>query len=81
MIFGLKFGLGFVFILLVLIPGLLTGYIVVGSFAAFTTDKRLKKVPKHKAHEEITKEKRKNTPITLLYMQSPKEPIFLFARV
>ncbi len=35
MVFGLKFGLGFVFILLVLIPGLLADYIVVGSFAAF----------------------------------------------
>ncbi len=34
-VFGLKFGLGFVFILLVLIPGLLADYIVVGSFAAF----------------------------------------------
>jgi glycerol-3-phosphate acyltransferase PlsY len=35
MVFGLKFGLGFVFIGLVLIPGLLADYIVVGSFAAF----------------------------------------------
>ena len=35
MIFGLKFGLGFVFILLVLIPGLLTDYIVMGSFGSF----------------------------------------------
>lgn len=35
MVFGLNFGLGFVFIGLVLIPGLLADYIVVGSFAAF----------------------------------------------
>ena len=35
MVFGLKFGLGFVFIGLVLIPGLLADYIVAGSFAAF----------------------------------------------
>ena len=35
MVFGLKFGLGFVFILLVIIPGLLADYIVVGSFTAF----------------------------------------------
>lgn len=35
LVFGLKFGLGFVFILLVIIPGLLADYIVVGSFTAF----------------------------------------------
>ena len=35
MVFGLKFGLGFVFIGLVLVPGLLADYIVAGSFAAF----------------------------------------------
>lgn len=35
MIFGLNFGLGFVFILLVLVPGLLADYIVAGSLASF----------------------------------------------
>ena len=34
-VFGLKIDLGFVFILLVIIPGLLADYIVAGSFAAF----------------------------------------------
>ena len=35
MIFGLKFPLGFLFILLVLVPGVLTDYIVMGSFGSF----------------------------------------------
>ena len=35
MIFGLKFVLGFLFILLVLVPGVLADYIVVGSFGSF----------------------------------------------